>query len=123
MRFVPRFVTDPEIPAYFRRADVVALPYREIEQSGVLYTALAFGKPIVLTAVGGFAEVGAQRGAAARPARGRRGARRARCAELLADPGAARSARRRGAGAAAGAYSWDAIARADLALYRGLAGG
>ena len=43
VRFVERFITDPEIPAYFRRADVVVLPYREIEQSGVLYTALAFG--------------------------------------------------------------------------------
>ena len=43
MRFVDRFVTDPEIPAYFRRADVVVLPYRRIDQSGVL-TALAFAK-------------------------------------------------------------------------------
>ena len=54
VRFVPKFITDPEIPAYFRRADLVVLPYREIEQSGVLYTALAFGKPIVASDVGGF---------------------------------------------------------------------
>jgi glycosyltransferase involved in cell wall biosynthesis len=46
VRFVPRFVPEPEIPAFFRRADVVALPYREIDQSGVLYTALPFGKPL-----------------------------------------------------------------------------
>ena len=57
MRFVPRFVPDAEMPAYFRRADVVALPYREIEQSGVLYTALAFGSPLLLSAVGGFPEI------------------------------------------------------------------
>ena len=50
VRFVPRFVTDPEIPAFFRRADVVVLPYREIDQSGVLYTALAFARPLVLSA-------------------------------------------------------------------------
>ena len=48
VRFVARFVAESEIPAFFRRADVVALPYRDIDQSGVLYTALAFGKPIVL---------------------------------------------------------------------------
>src|SRR5215210_8230086 len=42
VRFVDRFVTDPEIPAFMRRADLVVLPYRNIEQSGVLYTALAF---------------------------------------------------------------------------------
>ncbi|MEA2368845.1 MAG: hypothetical protein QOH38_1563, partial [Thermoleophilaceae bacterium] len=41
VRFVPRFVSDPEIPAFFRRADLVVLPYRETEASGVLYAALA----------------------------------------------------------------------------------
>ena len=60
VRYVSRFVSDAEVPAYFRRADVVVLPYREIEQSGVLYTALAFGRPLVLTAVGGFPEIAAQ---------------------------------------------------------------
>ena len=59
VRFLTRFVDDAEIPAIFRRADVVVLPYRDAEQSGVLYTGLAFGKPMVLSAVGGFPEVAA----------------------------------------------------------------
>ena len=59
VRFVTRFVEDAEIPAIFRRADVVALPYLDAEHSGVLYTGLAFGKPLVLSAVGGFPEVAA----------------------------------------------------------------
>ena len=59
VRFVTRFVDDAEIPAIFRRADLVVLPYRDAEQSGVLYTGLAFGKPMVLSAVGGFPEVAA----------------------------------------------------------------
>ena len=46
VRFVERFITEPEIPAFMRRADLVVLPYRNIEQSGVLYTALAFGRPL-----------------------------------------------------------------------------
>jgi len=33
VRFVPRFITDSELPAYFQRADLVVLPYREIDQS------------------------------------------------------------------------------------------
>ena len=37
VRFVPRFVSDRELPAYFRRADLVVLPHRDAEQSGVLY--------------------------------------------------------------------------------------
>ena len=52
VRFVPRFVSDQELPAYFRRADLVALPHRDAEQSGVLYAALAFGKAIVMSDVG-----------------------------------------------------------------------
>ena len=96
---MPRFIPDPEIPAYFRRADVVVLPYREIEQSGVLYTALAFGKPLVLSAVGGFTEVAADHGAArlvppgdaeALAAALSRAARRRRRARELARGGRAR---------------------------------
>ena len=64
VRFVERFVTDPEAAALLARADVVVLPYREIEQSGVLFSAMGMGKAIVLSAVGGFPEVAA-RGAAA----------------------------------------------------------
>ena len=59
VRFLTRFVEDAEIPAIFRRADLVALPYLDAEHSGVLYTGLAFGKPLVLSAVGGFPEVAA----------------------------------------------------------------
>ncbi len=88
VRFVDRFVTDPEIPAYFRRADVVVLPYRRIDQSGVLYTALAFGKAMVLSDVGGFSEIGrgarrGRAGAARGPGRAARGA-----ARLVDDPAA-----------------------------------
>ncbi len=64
VRFVERFVSDSELPAYLRRADIVVLPYREIDQSGVLYTALAFGKAMVLSDVGGFSEVGRRHRAA-----------------------------------------------------------
>jgi len=59
VRFLTRFVEDAEIPAIFRRADLVVLPYRDAEHSGVLYTGLAFGKPLVLSAVGGFPELAA----------------------------------------------------------------
>ena len=70
VRFLTRFVEDAEIPAIFRRADVVVLPYRDAEHSGVLYTGLAFGKPLVLSAVGGFPELAEHGRGAHRPARG-----------------------------------------------------
>ena len=68
VRFVPRFVGDDELPAYFRRADLVVLPYREIDQSGVLFTALAFGAPLLLSDVGGFPELAATGAARTFPA-------------------------------------------------------
>jgi glycosyltransferase involved in cell wall biosynthesis len=121
VRWVPRFVTDPEIPAFFERADVVVLPYREIDQSGVLFTALAFGKPLVLTDVGGFAEVAATGAARLVPA-GDAGALAAALRALIADPAERDRLAVASAAAAAGPYAWDSIATRTLDLYRGLTG-
>ncbi len=52
-----RYVPDAEVPVYFHAADVVALPYYRIYQSGVLLMAQAFGRPVIASAVGGLAEV------------------------------------------------------------------
>jgi glycosyltransferase involved in cell wall biosynthesis len=119
VRFLTRFVEDAEIPAIFRRADVVALPYRDAEHSGVLYIGLAFGKPMVLSAVGGFPELAAC-GAARVVASGDSGALADELAELTGD-GAARAelaaASRR---AAAGPYSREEAARGTISLYKEL---
>jgi glycosyltransferase involved in cell wall biosynthesis len=119
VRFVARFVDDAELPAYFQRADLVVLPYREIDQSGVLFTALAFGKPLLLSDVGGFPEMAA-RGAARTFPVGDAPALRAALRELLSDPLALSAMAERARAAASGPYSWDAIARRTLGLYRSL---
>jgi D-inositol-3-phosphate glycosyltransferase len=46
------FIPDDDISMYFAAADVVALPYTEIFQSGVLFLAYSFGLPVVATDVG-----------------------------------------------------------------------
>ena len=119
VRFVPRFIDDSEIPAYFRRADIVALPYREIDQSGVLYTALAFGKPIVVSAVGGFAELAAEGAARAVPANAPVELAAA-IQQLLDEPEQCARLAQAARDAAAGRYSWDSIAAQTLTLYRAL---
>jgi len=119
VRWVPRFVPDEEIAAYFRRADLVVLPYREIDQSGVLFTALAFGAPLLLSDVGGFGEL-AQEGAAALVAPGDAGALAAQLRRLLADAPARAGLAAGARAAAAGRYSWERIAREHLALYEAL---
>ena len=52
----PRFVPDDELPALFGPGTVAMFPYREIEASGVLTLALAHGRPIIASRIGGFAE-------------------------------------------------------------------
>jgi glycosyltransferase involved in cell wall biosynthesis len=116
VRFVDRFVTDPEIPAFMRRADLVALPYRNIEQSGVLYTALAFGRPLVLSDVGGFGEIAAQ-GAARLVPPGDPEALAGVLRDLLADAPARERLAAGALEAARGRYSWDEIGRRTAALY------
>ncbi|WCB91434.1 D-inositol 3-phosphate glycosyltransferase [Baekduia alba] len=116
VRIVARFVDDAELAGVLRRADLIALPYRAIDQSGVLYAALGLGRPLLLSAVGGFPEVAAT-GAAELVAPDDPAALHAALATLLADP------RRRAALAASAqeaartTYSWDAIAQQHLALY------
>jgi glycosyltransferase involved in cell wall biosynthesis len=123
VRFVDRFVAERELPAYLRRADVVALPYREIDQSGVLYTALAFGKAIVASSIGGFAEVADDHGALVPVPPGDAAALREALATLVSDPAARAAQEARAAAAAAGPYSWDEAARLTLALYERLTAG
>jgi glycosyltransferase involved in cell wall biosynthesis len=122
VRWVPRFLPDEELAAYFRRADLVVLPYRQIDQSGVLFTALAFGAPLLLSDVGGFSEL-AQDGAAALVAPGDPASLAAELRRLLADAPARAALAARARAAAAGRYSWEQIAREHLALYGTLAGG
>jgi glycosyltransferase involved in cell wall biosynthesis len=116
VRFLTRFVDDAEIPAIFRRADVVVLPYRHAEHSGVLYTGLAFGKPMVLSAVGGFPELGEQGAARVVPPEDP-DALAAALAALAADEAARSELAAAAAAAAAGRYSWDAVATRTLDLY------
>ena len=120
VRFVERFVTDPEIPAYFRRADVVVLPYREIDQSGVLYTALAFGKALVLSDVGGFGEIARRHRAAELVPEGDHAALARTLNELVGDAGRRDLLAAAARLAAESTYSWDRVAQRTIALYQEL---
>jgi glycosyltransferase involved in cell wall biosynthesis len=119
VRWVTRYVDDGELAACFRRADVVVLPYREIEQSGVLATALAFASPLVLSDVGGFAEVAAAGAARLVPA-GDPPALREALAGLLADPAERDRLATAARALASGEWSWQRVAERTKALYASL---
>jgi len=48
------FIPNRDIEIFFKSADLLALPYRDIYQSGVLFLALSFGLPVLATDVGSF---------------------------------------------------------------------
>jgi glycosyltransferase involved in cell wall biosynthesis len=122
VRFISRYVSDTELPAYFRRADVVVLPYKRTERldsSGVLATALAFGRATVVSDVGGLGEVEAVRVVPPEDAAALREALTSLVSDRVERDRLAAAA----LAAARGPYSWDAAARATLALYRTLGAG
>jgi glycosyltransferase involved in cell wall biosynthesis len=49
------YVPESQIAELFLRADALVLPYRRIDQSGVLFQALRFGCPVVVARVGSLA--------------------------------------------------------------------
>ena len=52
-----RFVSDDELSRIFSEADIMVMPYREIDASGVLMVVLSIGIPIVASRIGLFAEM------------------------------------------------------------------
>jgi glycosyltransferase involved in cell wall biosynthesis len=117
VRFVPRYVPDAELAAYFRRADLLVLPHRTVDVSGVLFAGLAFGKPMVLSDVGGFREVVEDTGAGRLVTPGDPRALGDAVAELLGDPAERERLAERARAAASGPYSWEAVAGRTMAVY------
>ncbi len=50
------FIPDEDTELYFKAADILALPYTSIFQSGVLFLSYNFGLPVVATKVGSLAD-------------------------------------------------------------------
>jgi glycosyltransferase involved in cell wall biosynthesis len=57
VHFVDRYVDNEEVETFFVASDLVVLPYVSATQSGIVQIALAFDRPVVVTAVGGLPEV------------------------------------------------------------------
>jgi len=50
------FIPSDKIPVYFESSDVVILPYKSIDHSGIIHLAYSFSKPVIATDVGDFSE-------------------------------------------------------------------
>jgi glycosyltransferase involved in cell wall biosynthesis len=110
------YVPDADVPALFEAATVVVCPYRELDSSGVLATALGHGRPAVVSDVGSLGSIVREFGAGRVVAPEDPAALAAACAELLTDADALAAAAR-GARAARSALTWDAAAAEHERLY------
>lgn len=111
------YVPDDEVGAYFSAADVVVLPYTESYQSGVLYMACSFSKPVVASAVGGLAEV-VQDGVTGLLVPPRKPDRLAEAIlDILGDLDRAQEMGKRARELVETEFGWDGIARQTAAVY------
>jgi glycosyltransferase involved in cell wall biosynthesis len=115
----PGYVPEEEMPLWLASADLVVFPYLGASQSGPLHRALAAGRPIIATDVGGLSEVLEEgtSGCLVPPKDPHHLARM--ILRLSSDPGLrarlGREARRKAEG-----LSWKRVARETAALYRGM---
>lgn len=113
-----RYIPFTDLPKYFLSADVVAFPYRQIYQSGVLQLAYAYGRPVVAAAVGGVGEAVAEDGTGLVVPPGDAAALAAALRAVLSNTGMAEEMGRRAYRVAEEKYSWRAIARTVEGVYR-----
>ena len=111
-----RFVPDAEVPGVFARARAIALPYRWIEGSGILATALARGVPPVVTAAGTFPELCADYDLGDPVPPGDPAALAVGLVRALTDPGA-RARAFAGMERARSELAWERAAQMTLELY------
>jgi glycosyltransferase involved in cell wall biosynthesis len=115
------YLATDEVDRAFGDATIALFPYKpELDQSGALLRALGAGVPAVAYDVGGVAEPVRRFGAGRVVPAGDVEALAAAVHELLSDP-AALDAARAGARRAREELTWDAAARAHLAIYEEIA--
>jgi glycosyltransferase involved in cell wall biosynthesis len=110
------FLPDEAIPRLMAEATLVALPYRKIDSSGVLATALGHGRPAVVSDVGGLPDAIREFGAGRVVPPEDPQAFAAALRELLEKQSLANAYE--GAEAARRALTWDTAAAAHEAVYR-----
>ncbi len=117
---INRFLADEEVADLFQRARLVVLPYTEASQSGVLAIAFAFGKPAVVTTVGGLPEAVAHGEAGILVPPSDEVALAEAIERLWCDPGLRQTLGEAGKRLVESTIGWPIIAQRHMAMYREL---
>ena len=111
-----RFIGDMEIRDLMESAALVVLPYRQLDSSGVLATAIGYRRPAVVSDVGSLGEIVREFRAGLVVPPGDEAALAAACSSLLEDGDALQGAYE-GAAKAAASLTWDAAAQEHERVY------
>ena len=111
-----RYIGEPEVAELMEQAAVVVLPYRKLDSSGVLATAIGYRRPAVVSDVGSLGEIVREFGAGLVVPPGDEAALAAACSSLLGDERALQQAYE-GAARAAASLTWDAAAQEHERVY------
>ncbi len=111
---------DEELARIFAEANIVPLPYRSVDQSAVLLLAMAMGKTVIATDVGGLAEVieHNKNGLLVKPDNSSELAQA--IVEMLRDPKKAHELAQAAGQDAQTHFSWDLIADKTIQFYQRL---
>jgi glycosyltransferase involved in cell wall biosynthesis len=120
VKCVTDYVPFEQAGNFFSAADVVVLPHVKPSQSGVLFAAIAAGKPVVVTDAGGLSEaVENGRTGFVVPPRDTTAIAEA-LIKVLQDPAVMERMGREAKALAETRYSWEGVAARTLRLYRSL---
>jgi glycosyltransferase involved in cell wall biosynthesis len=111
-----RYIGEQEVAELMEQAAVVVLPYRKLDSSGVLATAIGYRRPAVVSDVGSLGEIVREFGAGLVVPPGDEAALAAACSSLLGDERALQQAYE-GAAKAAATLTWDAAAQEHERVY------
>ena len=111
------FVAEADIASLYDQNTVALFPYREIEASGVLFITLAFGRPIIASRLGSFAEILQDRHHGCLLPPGDAPALTAAMARMITDPSFVASAAQAAQALAVTVPSWEAIGGSTAQLY------
>jgi glycosyltransferase involved in cell wall biosynthesis len=112
------FVAEEDIPALFSPGTVAVFPYREIEASGVLFLALAHGRPIIASRLGAFGELLTDGRQGALVPVDDAAALTAALQRMISDRGFAAACAKEVQELAGSVPGWDKIAESTVAVYR-----
>jgi glycosyltransferase involved in cell wall biosynthesis len=112
-----RYIPDREVPTIVSQCDAIVFPYYEIDASGALMSLLAYGKAIVASRLGLFAEFLQDGQTAYLTQPGDASALAAAICKVVNDPTSAQKMGQRSAALAQTVLSWNRIAQLTIVAY------